>query len=265
MLFYHAAHNVVDGMHPLTQDDIVYLAGLHVHSLYGDYDPAHPIVNSQTLPNFVAPHFRSVDGLIEKINRAHSKLFSQSISSTKAKYLESVSKWHLSSASLFLVEQSRKSPKHVVLAINEDVIMLLAPPTMDVIARFAFAEILNWSVFPGSIRFNTGSAMKPVAHSFNTAQCEQISDMLNYWRSSPNISKSASRDNIRPHKESGQNHRSKTDTEGKRKTKTLTDRNRDSHDRKTKYGSLRRNTARGSEPTGNRERSASTASSTAAK
>lgn len=50
-------------------------------------------------------HFcRTSDSVVEKVNKAHSKLFSQLISDTKTKYLDIVSKWHFSSASLYMVE-----------------------------------------------------------------------------------------------------------------------------------------------------------------
>lgn len=45
-------------MHPLNQDDAVTLAGLHVHSVYGDYEPANPIVTQSNISNFVPAAFR---------------------------------------------------------------------------------------------------------------------------------------------------------------------------------------------------------------
>jgi len=182
MLFFQASHNVVRGKHPLNVEEAILLAGYHIQALYGDYDPASPVATPQTVKTFIAPYFLNTEALSEKINKAHSKVFSTTSTEAKVKYLETLSKWPLHTASLFAVEQPRKSPKHIVMAITEDSILLLAPPLLDPIARYTFSEILNWSVFTDAFRLNTGSAMKPVVHSFNTPNGEAISDMLNHWR-----------------------------------------------------------------------------------
>jgi hypothetical protein len=64
--------------------------------------PIYPLT-SQTLPNFVAPFFVN-DALVDKINKAHSKMFGQSPTAVKTAYLEKVTVWPLSGASLFAVQ-----------------------------------------------------------------------------------------------------------------------------------------------------------------
>jgi len=202
MLFFQASHNVVRGKHPVTSDEAILLSGYHIQALYGDYDPSSPVATPQTVKTFMSPYFLNTEALPDKINKAHSKVFSTTSTEAKVKYLEQLSKWSLHTASLFAVEQPRKSPKHIVMAITEDSILLLAPPAMDIIARYTFTEILNWSVFTDAFRLNTGSAMKPVVHSFNTTNGEAISDMLNHWRSLPtqnqasNLRRDPSKDSI---------------------------------------------------------------------
>jgi len=201
MLFFMAINNVVKGKHPLNVEDAILLAGYHIQALYGDYDPAAPVATQQTVKNFMCPYFLNTEALPEKVNKAHSKVFSMTSTEAKVKYLDQLGKWPLHTASLFTVEQHRKSPKHVVMAITEDSVLLLAPPQMDMIARYTFPEILNWSVFSDAFRLNTGSAMKPVVHSFNTPNGESISEMLNYWKNLPqnpvsNLRRDPSKDSI---------------------------------------------------------------------
>jgi hypothetical protein len=128
-IFYMAVNNVVEGKHPLTQEEAITMAAQQVQAIYGDYDPSHLVVTPQNLATFVAPFFLN-DGLIDKVNKAHSKMFGQSATGVKMAYLEKVSTWPLSGASLFAVQQPRKSPKNVLFTVDEDTVTILAPPAM---------------------------------------------------------------------------------------------------------------------------------------
>jgi hypothetical protein len=118
--------------------------------------------NRQTLPNFVAPYFVN-DNLVDKVNKAHSKMFGQSSSAVKIAYLEKVTVWPLAGASLFAVQvninnalyieflkflqQPRKSPKHVILSIDEDTVIVLSPPNMvRTITKINLARFLIQSI-----------------------------------------------------------------------------------------------------------------------
>jgi talin len=137
LLYEQAREAIIDGTHPVRQDDAVMFAALQIQVQFGDHrEETHKPGMLGDLKEFLPHHYMRVNKIEKKIFQEHKKLQGTSEVDTKVKYVKLARGLPTFGVHFFLVKEKMKGKNRLVprlLGVTKDSVLRLDEKTKEIL------------------------------------------------------------------------------------------------------------------------------------
>ncbi|KAL0237280.1 hypothetical protein PCE1_000677 [Barthelona sp. PCE] len=186
-IFAQVREDVLASRYEPTADEAILLASYCVQIDFGNHNPTHhkPGYLTRTIKNFIPEQLlpsRSPQAWEEAIFMKHQELVDKSPEECKKAYLEVCRTWHYYGSTFFPVKYvsdgNRKLGIKVFISLNVQGIHVLRNPSKEVLATFAYNDVLSWGSSPRTFAFTAGEEHAQSKHTFDTRMGSEISSVI---------------------------------------------------------------------------------------
>ncbi|VDL91083.1 unnamed protein product [Schistocephalus solidus] len=171
----------MNGTHPVTLDEAVYLAAIQCQVELGNYNPEKFKSGFLDLKDFLPKEFLKVKGLEKKIFQQHATLNGISDVEARVKYCHFCRSLKTYGITFFLVKEKMKGKNRLIprlLGITRDSVVRLDERTKEVVKVWPLTSILKWAASPNAFTMDFGEYSPDEYYTAQTSEGEQISQLI---------------------------------------------------------------------------------------
>ncbi|KAL7064228.1 hypothetical protein AAHC03_04719 [Spirometra sp. Aus1] len=181
LLYVQLKDAILNGTHPVTLDEAVYLAAIQCQVELGNYNPEKFRSGSLDLKDFLPKEFQRVKGVEKKIFQQHATLNGISDIEARVKYCHFCRSLKTYGITFFLVKEKMKGKNRLIprlLGITRDSVVRLDERTKEVVKVWPLTSILKWAASPNAFTMDFGEYSPDEYYTAQTSEGEQISQLI---------------------------------------------------------------------------------------
>uniref|UniRef100_A0A0X3PHC1 Talin-1 n=1 Tax=Schistocephalus solidus TaxID=70667 RepID=A0A0X3PHC1_SCHSO len=181
LLYVQLKDAILNGTHPVTLDEAVYLAAIQCQVELGNYNPEKFKSGFLDLKDFLPKEFLKVKGLEKKIFQQHATLNGISDVEARVKYCHFCRSLKTYGITFFLVKEKMKGKNRLIprlLGITRDSVVRLDERTKEVVKVWPLTSILKWAASPNAFTMDFGEYSPDEYYTAQTSEGEQISQLI---------------------------------------------------------------------------------------
>eukprot|EP01137_Pigoraptor_chileana_P018402 Opistho-2@77812 len=180
LLFVQTRDAILNGTHPVTEDEAVQMAAYICQINMGDHDPAKHRAGAVKLEELLPEEYRKVKGIEKRFFDEHRKLVAMTELNAKYRFIQLCRSLKTYGVTFFLVKEKEKGKNKLVprlLGITRDSVMRVNEVTKEVIKTWPLTTIRRWAASPNSFTLDFGDYSESF-YSVQTTEGEAISQLV---------------------------------------------------------------------------------------
>lgn len=180
LLFVQSRDAIINGTHPVTQDEAVQFAGIQCQIQFGDHNDGKHKSGFLELKEFLPKEYVKTKGIEKKIFAEHKKWHGMQEFEAKAKYTQQCRALKTYGITFFLVKEKMPGKNKLVprlLGITKESVVRMDERTKEIMKTWPLTTVRRWAASPNSFTLDFGDYSENY-YSVQTQEGEQISRLI---------------------------------------------------------------------------------------
>ncbi|XP_071140342.1 talin-1-like isoform X1 [Mytilus edulis] len=182
LLFVQCRDAVLNGTHPVTQDEAIQLAGFQCQIQFGSFVEGKHKSGFLELKEFLPKEYIKTKGIEKKIFLEHEKLRNKGLNEfeAKAKYTQMCRSLKTYGITFFLVKEKMPGKNKLtprLLGITKESVVRMDEKTKEILKTWPLTTVRRWAASPNSFTLDFGDYSDNY-YSVQTQEGEQISRLI---------------------------------------------------------------------------------------
>lgn len=180
LLYEQAREAILDGTHPVRQEDAVQFAALQVQVQLGDHKEQSHKPGMLDLKEYLPQSYMRVNKIEKKIFQEHEQLRGTPEVDAKVKYVKLARGLPTFGVHFFLVKEKMKGKNRLVprlLGITKESVLRLDEKTKEILKTWPLTTVRRWAASPNVFTLDFGDYQDQY-YSVQTTEGEQISQLI---------------------------------------------------------------------------------------
>ncbi|XP_052786529.1 talin-1-like isoform X4 [Mya arenaria] len=180
LLFVQTRDAILNGTHPVSQDEAIQFAGIQCQIQFGDHDEKKHKPGLFENKEFLPKEYCKVKGIEKKIFLEHRKWAGYPERDAKVKYTQSCRALKTYGITFFLVKEKVKGKNKLVprlLGINKESVVRVDEKTKEIMKHWPLTTVRRWAASPNSFTLDFGDHADQY-YSVQTQEGEQIAALI---------------------------------------------------------------------------------------
>ncbi|XP_060579795.1 talin-1-like isoform X4 [Ruditapes philippinarum] len=180
LLFVQTRDAILNGTHPVSQDEAIMFAGIQCQIQFGDHDDHKHKPGLFENKEFLPKEYCKVKGIEKKIFLEHKKWSGYSERDAKVKYTQQCRALKTYGITFFLVKEKVKGKNKLVprlLGINKESVVRVDEKTKEIMKTWPLTTVRRWAASPNSFTLDFGDHADQY-YSVQTQEGEQIAALI---------------------------------------------------------------------------------------
>uniref|UniRef100_A0A914UKX2 Talin 1 n=1 Tax=Plectus sambesii TaxID=2011161 RepID=A0A914UKX2_9BILA len=181
LLYVQCRDGVINGLHPVSKEEAIHLAGLQCQIQFGDFiETRHKNGGFLDLREFLPKEYVKTRDTEKKILQVYRQLNGLSELDAKVKYVHRCRSLKTYGVTFFLVKEKVKGKNKLVprlLGINKECVMRVDEKTKDVLREWPLEQVRRWAASPNTFTLDFGDYQDGY-YSVQTADGEKIAQLI---------------------------------------------------------------------------------------
>ncbi|XP_064596457.1 talin-1-like [Liolophura sinensis] len=180
LLYVQSRDAILNGTHPVTQDEAIMFGGIQCQIQFGDHVEHKHKPGFLELKEFLPKEYVKVKGIEKKIFVEHKKFVSLSEVEAKVKYTHLCRSLKTYGITFFLVKEKMKGKNKLVprlLGITKESVVRVDEKTKEILKTWPLTTVRRWAASPNSFTLDFGDYSDRY-YSVQTTEGEQIAQLI---------------------------------------------------------------------------------------
>ncbi|XP_058805664.1 talin-2 isoform X2 [Phymastichus coffea] len=180
LLYVQARDAILDGTHPITQEQANIFAGIQCQIQFGDYKEEKHKSGFLDLKEFLPQSYLKVKGIEKKIFLEHKNYTGLSELEAKVLYTKTARSLNTYGVTFFLVKEKMKGKNKLVprlLGVTKDSVLRLDEKTKEILKSWPLTTVRRWGASPNTFTLDFGDYSDQY-YSVQTTEAEQILQLI---------------------------------------------------------------------------------------
>ncbi|XP_011503803.1 PREDICTED: talin-2 [Ceratosolen solmsi marchali] len=180
LLYVQARDAILDGTHPIIQEQACIFAGIQCQIQFGDYKEDKHKSGFLDLKEFLPQSYLKIKGIEKKIFLEHKKHCSLSELNAKVLYTKTARSLNTYGVTFFLVKEKMKGKNKLVprlLGVTKDSVLRLDEKTKEILKTWPLTTVRRWGASPNTFTLDFGDYSDQY-YSVQTTEAEQILQLI---------------------------------------------------------------------------------------
>ncbi|XP_013386332.1 talin-1 isoform X1 [Lingula anatina] len=180
LLYVQSRDGILNGTHPVTQEEAVQFGGIQCQIQFGDHNEQKHKSGFLELKEFLPKEYMKIKGIEKKIFAEHRKLIGSSEIDAKVRYCSLCRSLKTYGITFFLVKEKMKGKNKLVprlLGITKDSVVRVDEKTKEILKTWPLTTVRRWAASPNSFTLDFGDYSDSY-YSVQTTEGEQISQLI---------------------------------------------------------------------------------------
>ncbi|XP_065937051.1 talin-1 isoform X14 [Magallana gigas] len=180
LLYVQSRDAILDGTHPVTQEEAIQLAGIQAHIQFGDYNENKHKTGFLELKEFLPKEYVKTQKIEKRIFAEHKKWVGVHEFEAKAKYTQKCRGLKTYGITFFLVKEKMPGKNKLVprlLGITKESVVRMDEKTKEILKTWPLTTVKRWAASPNSFTLDFGDYSDSY-YSVQTQEGEQISRLI---------------------------------------------------------------------------------------
>ncbi|CAH1788698.1 unnamed protein product [Owenia fusiformis] len=180
LLYVQMRDAIINGAHPVTQDEAIQFAGFMCQIQYGDHVDHKHKPGFLELKEFLPKEYVKVKSIEKKIFGEHRKLVGMQDIDAKVKYTQLCRSLKTYGITFFLVKEKMKGKNKLaprLLGITKDSVVRVDEKTKEIMKTWNLTTVRRWAASPNSFTLDLGDYSDSY-YSVQTVEGEQIAQLI---------------------------------------------------------------------------------------
>ncbi|XP_021356551.1 talin-1-like isoform X2 [Mizuhopecten yessoensis] len=180
LLFVQSRDAILDGTHPVAQEEAIQFAGLQCQIQFGNHIENKHKSGFFELREFLPKEYCKIKGIEKKIFAEHKKWTGLSEYEAKAKYTQQCRALKTYGITFFLVKEKMPGKNKLaprLLGITKESVVRMDEKTKEVMKTWPLTTVRRWAASPNSFTLDFGD-YSDAYYSVQTQEGEQISRLI---------------------------------------------------------------------------------------
>lgn len=188
LAYLQAVYEVIDQRYPCSQGDAIFLAALEAQEKHGDFVQNQDVLG--TLGGYIPPKYFQ-EGTQEEMKRAIYQHYSSFQGYGKLQcminYLNYVKQWKYYGSQYYYADpvqlkvMGKSFPKKVILGINAKGILVIDPPSLELIVEYPYSEVVTWGFSVANFVFVVGNLVRATKLFFKTSDGQEMNSLIHAY------------------------------------------------------------------------------------
>ncbi|KAK3099739.1 hypothetical protein FSP39_008848 [Pinctada imbricata] len=178
LLFSQARDSIINGVHPVTQDEAIQFAGLQCQVQYGDHNEEKH--KSLELKEFLPEDYVKKWQIESKIFEEHKKCRGLTELDAKSKYTKKCRRLKTYGITAFLVKEKMPGKNKLVpilFGITKESVVRMDKETKEILKTWPLTKVRKWAASPNSFILDFGDYQEEY-YSVQTQEGEEIAKLI---------------------------------------------------------------------------------------
>nr|XP_022305900.1 talin-1-like isoform X8 [Crassostrea virginica] len=180
LLYVQSRDAIMNGTHPVTQEEAIQLAGIQCHIQFGDYNESKHKAGFLELKEFLPKEYVKTQKIEKRIFQEHKKWQGTHEFEAKAKYTQKCRGLKTYGITFFLVKEKMPGKNKLVprlLGITKESVVRMDEKTKEIMKTWPLTTVKRWAASPNSFTLDFGDYSDSY-YSVQTQEGEQISRLI---------------------------------------------------------------------------------------
>ncbi|XP_067653820.1 talin-1-like isoform X2 [Haliotis asinina] len=180
LLYVQSRDALLNGTHPVSQEEAIQFAGLQCQIQFGDHVDSKHRPGFLDLKEFLPKEYMKIKGVEKKIYVEHKKWAGMSEIESKVKYTHLCRSLKTYGITFFLVKEKMRGKNKLVprlLGITKDSVVRVDEKTKEIMKTWPLTTVRRWAASPNSFTLDFGD-YSDTYYSVQTTEGEQISQLI---------------------------------------------------------------------------------------
>ncbi|XP_053387301.1 talin-1-like [Mercenaria mercenaria] len=180
LLFVQTRDAILNGTHPVSQEEAIMFAGIQCQIQFGDHDEQKHKPGLFENKEFLPKEYCKVKGIEKKIFQEHRKWAGYSERDAKVKYTQQCRALKTYGITFFLVKEKVKGKNKLVprlLGINKESVVRVDEKTKEIMKTWPLTTVRRWAASPNSFTLDFGDHADQY-YSVQTQEGEPIAALI---------------------------------------------------------------------------------------
>lgn len=183
LLYVQMKTAIINGAHPVSQEEAIQFAGIQCQIQFGDYNETKHKTGFLELKEMLPKEYVKVRGVEKKIYSEHKALYNLSEVDAKVRYTQLCRSLKTYGITFFLVKEKVQGKNKLtprLFGVNKDSVVRVDETTKEVMRTWPLTQVRRWAASPNSFTLDFGD-YSDAYYSVQTAEGEQIAQLISAY------------------------------------------------------------------------------------